>query len=132
MKYAVRRAASMLLSAVADASIKLSHEKITKKEAQAEQRKIAEKIVARYGLKAMIEALLLYKHTLLDSMKDGKLAVTKEQDDKKSTRLVDCYSYGVDEYFRSEWAEEWKQVTEAVKKVREKRRKTSSKEKKNG
>jgi len=127
MKYVVRRAASMLLSAVADVSIKLSHEKITKKEAQAEQRKIAEKIVARYGLRTMLEALLIYKHTLLDSMKDGKLVVTKEQDNKKSTRLVDCYSYGVDEYFRSEWAEEWKQVTEAVKKVRKNKQKSQKK-----
>ena len=77
MKYVVRRAASMLLSAVADVSIKLSHEKITKKEAQAEQRKVAEKIVARYGLRTMLEALLIYKHTLLDSMKDGKLVDRK-------------------------------------------------------
>lgn len=130
MNYAVRRAASMLLSAVADVSIKLSHEKITEKEAQAEQRKVARKIVARYGLKTMLEALLLYKHTLLDSMKNGKLVVTKEQGDKESTRLIDCYSYGVDEYFRSEWAEEWKQVTEAVKKVREKRAEKAKKEKK--
>lgn len=129
--YILRRSATLLLNVVADTSMKLDRGNITKEEARAEQQKIAKKVVARYGLKIVFGALPVYRHSLLDAVKDGKLMMETKKGDRKSAKLITCYSYGIDDYFRSRWPDNWKKINTIINKKRaEIRKKLEKKEKK--
>lgn len=140
-EYALRRISTMLLNAVIATSVKLANvnKDTTEEKARAEQReearieqqKVAKKVVARFGINTVFEALAIYKHALLESVKAGKLRMRMKKDGKELSWQVPCYSYGIDEYFRSRWPESWKGIIEKVKKKRtEIAKKTAEKAKK--
>lgn len=119
-EYEVNRSSVILLNTVASESLKLKNlDNYTKKQAQKEQEREAKKVVARYGMKVAFEALHIYRHSLLDAVIDGNLSFKiDKKNGKEVLEIVPCYSYGIDEYFRSRWPDNWKKVNATVKKKR--------------
>lgn len=126
-EYDLKRSVSMLLDATASISLGLAKEAIDKKTARAEQKKIAKKVVARYGVCTAFKSVAIYKRAIFDASKNGKLEVVAEQDGKKSVRTIALYTYGIDEYFRSMWPDLWKETIEKERKTRPKLTKKGAK-----
>jgi len=126
-EYSLKRSSILLINAVASASIRLFDGKITRKEARAEQEKVAKKVVARYGIIVALCSIVPYKRAIFKVSIDGKMQMTRPGEAKGHVDLVKPYTFGIDNYFRSTWPEMWKESIETEKKTRPKVKKSGVK-----